>query len=75
MDDPMIQLTDSFREQRRRLQQQLEMLEGGKFRTGDQLPTGNVDTTEDTKRRVREAILELDRLITEYDPRTRSKPA
>jgi hypothetical protein len=66
MDDPLIQLTDSFRKQRESLQRQLDMLESGKFSTGDQLPTGNVDTTEDTKRRVREAIDELDQLISKY---------
>jgi hypothetical protein len=66
MDDPLIQLTDSFRKQREGLRKQLDMLESGKFSTGNQLRTGNVDTTEDTKRRVREAIDDLDLLISKY---------
>jgi hypothetical protein len=64
-----VQLTDDFRFERAKLQQQLDMLHDGKLTTGDQLRTRLVDTTQETKAELQAGISELDTLISEYDPR------
>jgi hypothetical protein len=71
MKDSLVKLTDSLRQQVVGLKRQLDMLESGKMTTGDQLPSGLLDTTEETKTQVRSVIAELERLISDYDPRLR----
>jgi hypothetical protein len=67
MSDLLIQMTDSFRYHRDDLKRRLDMLESGEFGVGNQLP--NVAAIEDTKRRLKNIIEELERLIVDYDPR------
>jgi hypothetical protein len=70
-----VQLTDDFRFERDKLQQQLDMLHEGKLTTGDQFRKGLVDTTQETKAGLQARISELDTLISEYDPRLKLRPA
>lgn len=64
-----VQLTSDFRSERAKLQQQLDMLHGGKLATGEQMRMRLVDTTQETKAELQAGISELDDLISEYDPR------
>jgi hypothetical protein len=47
------------------LQQQLELLEAGKVRTGEDLCSGWTDTTEASKERIRARLAELEEVLTE----------
>ena len=67
MSDLLVQMTDSFRQHRDDLKRQLDVLECDEFGGGDQLP--NAAAIEDTKRRIRNIIEEMERLIVDYDPR------
>ena len=48
------------------LQKQLDLLNIGKFRTGENVGRGRVDTTPETIERVKASIAELDRMIADY---------
>ena len=67
MSDLLIQMTNLFRHHRDDLKRRLDMLESGEFGGGDQLP--DAAAVEDTKRRLKNIIEELERLIVDYDPR------
>lgn len=55
------------------LQQQLELLESGKVRTGEDLGSGWVDTTEASMERIRTRLAELEQVLTEAGTGTVSK--
>jgi flagellin-like hook-associated protein FlgL len=56
------------------LQQQLELLESGKVRTGEDQGDGWVDTTDQSIKRIKKRLAELEELLTEAGSGTASKP-
>jgi hypothetical protein len=66
MSDALVQMTNALREHQDVLKRQLDMLESGEFGITDELP--NAADVEDTKRRLRSIIEEMERLIVEYGP-------
>jgi hypothetical protein len=56
------------------LEQQLELMEAGKVRTGEDIGAGWIDTTEASKERTRARLLELNDLLTEEGSSTVIKP-
>ena len=56
------------------IQQQLELLEKGKVRTGEDTGGGWIDTTADSMRRARARLAELNSLLTESGTAAVSKP-
>ena len=57
------------------LQQQLELLEASKVLTGEDRGSGWVNTSAESKTRVKERLAELESLLTETGSATVSKPA
>lgn len=57
------------------LQQQLELLEASKVLTGEDRGSGWVNTTTESKKRVKERLAELESLLTETGSASVSKPA
>jgi quercetin dioxygenase-like cupin family protein len=57
------------------LQQQLELLEASKVLTGEDRGSGWVNTTTESKKRVKERLTELESLLTETGSASVSKPA
>ena len=57
------------------LQQQLELLEASKVLTGEDRGSGWVDTSAESKKRVKERLAELESLLTETGSATVSKPS
>jgi hypothetical protein len=57
------------------LEQQLEMMESGKVRTGEDIGTGWIDTTEQSIERVRARLAELNELLTEEGTASVVKPS
>jgi hypothetical protein len=57
------------------LQQQLELLEASKVLTGEDRGSGWVNTSAESKKRVKERLAELESLLTETGSTTVSKPA
>jgi hypothetical protein len=62
------------KQERGSLQQQLELLESGKVRTGEDRGEGWVDTTDESINRIRERLAELEQLLTEAGSGTASSP-
>jgi hypothetical protein len=62
------------KQERGSLQQQLELLESGKVRTGEDRGEGWVDTTDESVSRIRERLAELEQLLTEAGSGTASSP-
>jgi hypothetical protein len=62
------------KQERGSLQQQLELLESGKVRTGEDRGEGWVDTTDQSINRIRERLAELEQLLTEAGSGTASSP-
>ena len=56
------------------LLQQLELLESGKVRTGEDQGDGWVDTTDQSISRIKKRLAELEELLTEAGSGTASKP-
>jgi hypothetical protein len=57
------------------LEQQLEMMESGKVRTGEDIGSGWIDTTEQSIERVRARLVELNELLTEEGTASVVKPS
>lgn len=62
------------KQERGTLQQQLELLEAGKVRTGEDRGKGWLDTTDESIRRIKARLAELEELLTEAGPGTASTP-
>jgi hypothetical protein len=56
------------------LQRQLELLESGKVRTGEDRGDGWVDTTDQSISRIRKRLAELEELLSEAGSGTATKP-
>jgi hypothetical protein len=56
------------------LEQELELLKSGKVRTGEDIGSGWIDTTDDSMERAKERLAELNELLTEAGKATVKKP-
>ena len=56
------------------IEQQLELMKSGKVRTGEDIGTGWIDTTEESVERAKERLAELNELLTEAGTATVVKP-
>ena len=56
------------------IEQQLELLQAGKVRTGEDIGAGWIDTTEESVERARARLAELNELLTEAGTATVVKP-
>jgi hypothetical protein len=56
------------------IEQQLELLESGKVRTGEDIGAGWIDTTEESRARAKARLAELNELLTEAGSATVVKP-
>jgi hypothetical protein len=56
------------------IEQQLELMESGKVRTGEDIGSGWVDTTEESIERANARLAELNDLLTETGKATVVKP-
>jgi hypothetical protein len=56
------------------IEQQLELMESGKVRTGEDIGAGWVDTTEESRERAKARLAELNDLLTEAGSATVVKP-
>ena len=56
------------------IEQQLELLQAGKVRTGEDIGAGWIDTTEESVERARARLAELNELLTEAGAATVVKP-
>jgi hypothetical protein len=56
------------------IEQQLELMESGKVRTGEDIGAGWIDTTEESRERARARLAELNDLLTEEGSATVIKP-
>lgn len=57
------------------IEQQLELLQGGKVRTGEDIGSGWIDTTEESIERAKARLAELNDLLTEDGTATVVKPS
>jgi hypothetical protein len=57
------------------IEQQLEVLQSGKVRTGEDIGAGWIDTTEQSMERARARLSELNDLLTEAGTATVVKPS
>ena len=57
------------------IEQQLELLQSGKVRTGEDIGAGWIDTTEQSMERARARLSELNDLLTEAGTATVVKPS
>ena len=57
------------------IEQQLELLQSAKVRTGEDIGAGWIDTTEQSIERARARLSELNDLLTEAGPATVVKPS
>ncbi len=57
------------------IEQQLELLQAGKVRTGEDIGAGWIDTTEESIERVKARLAELNDLLTEDGTATVVKPS
>ena len=57
------------------LEQQLEMMESGKVRTGEDIGSGWIDTTEQSIERAKARLAELNELLTEEGTASVIKPS
>ena len=56
------------------IEQQLELLRAGKVRTGEDIGSGWVDTTEESIERAKERLIELNDLLSEAGRTTVTRP-
>jgi hypothetical protein len=56
------------------IEQQLELMESGKVRTGEDIGAGWIDTTEESRERAKARLAELNDLLTEAGSATVVKP-
>jgi hypothetical protein len=56
------------------IEQQLELVEAGKVRTGEDQGAGWIDTTAESMKRAKARLAELNQLLTEAGSATVSKP-
>ena len=56
------------------IEQQLELMKSGKVRTGEDIGSGWVDTTQESVERARARLAELSELLTEAGTATVVKP-
>ena len=56
------------------IEQQLELLQAGKVRTGEDIGAGWIDTTDDSIERAKARLAELNDLLTESGTATVIKP-
>lgn len=56
------------------IEQQLELMESGKVRTGEDIGAGWIDTTEASRERAKARLAELNDLLTEEGSATVVKP-
>ena len=56
------------------IEQQLELMESGKVRTGEDIGAGWVDTTEESRERAKARLAELNDLLTQKGSATVIKP-
>lgn len=56
------------------IEQQLELLQTGKVRTGEDIGAGWIDTTDDSIERAQDRLAELNDLLTESGTATIIKP-
>ena len=57
------------------IEQQLELLQAGKVRTGEDIGAGWIDTTEESIERAKGRLVELNDLLTEDGTATVVKPS
>jgi hypothetical protein len=57
------------------IEQQLELMQSGKVRTGEDIGAGWIDTTEDSIGRARARLTELNELLTEAGTATVVRPS
>jgi len=57
------------------IEQQLELMQSGKVRTGEDIGAGWIDTTEESIERARARLAELNELLTEVGTATVVKPS
>jgi hypothetical protein len=57
------------------IEQQLELMESGKVRTGEDIGAGWIDTTEESIERARARLAQLNELLTEAGAATVVKPS
>ena len=57
------------------LRRQLELFETGTLRSGENVGSGWIDTTEKSIERLKGDIAELDRLITQYRDKNEASPS
>jgi hypothetical protein len=62
------------KQEQARIEQQLELLQAGKVRTGEDIGAGWIDTTEESVERARARLAELNELLTEAGTATVVKP-
>jgi hypothetical protein len=62
------------KQERASIEQQLELIESGKVRTGEDIGSGWVDTAEESIERAKARLAELNDLLTEAGKATVVKP-
>ena len=62
------------RQEQASLEQQLELMQAGKVRTGEDIGTGWIDTTAESIERTKARLAELNDLLTETGSATVVKP-
>ena len=62
------------KQERASIEQQLELMQSGKVRTGEDIGAGWIDTTEESVARAKARLAELDELLTEAGKATVVKP-
>ena len=63
------------KQQQASIEQQLELLQSGKVRTGEDIGAGWIDTTEQSIERAQARLSELNELLTEAGTATVVKPS
>lgn len=64
-----------YKQEQASIEQQLELLQSGKVRTGEDIGAGWIDTTEQSIERARARLSELNDLLTEAGTATVVKPS
>lgn len=77
--EPTVAAPDRFiawcKQEQASIEQQLELLQAGKVRTGEDIGAGWIDTTEESIIRVKGRLAELNDLLTEEGTTTVVKPS
>ncbi len=71
--DPLINLMNHFKREREYLREQREMLRTRKFTTHDKTEQGYVDTTADSIALIDRVLADLDRIVTDYEGRSKHR--